>query len=265
MAHHNTAQGHYAELNGLRLYYEIHGSGTPLLLLHGGVNPSATFGPTLTELATTHQVIAVHLQGHGYTLDIDRPLRREFLADDMAALLEFLKLPQADVMGYSMGGAVALQLAIRHPALVRRVVLVSTPMRRADAYPEVIAGFDGMTANAPHVAAAVQQSPLAQRYPDVDWAQLFAKLGEMLAHDYDWADAVATLKLPVMLVFADADCWRPEGIVAFYRQLGGGMRDGGMDGSGRPAGQLAIVPGTTHHTLLATPLVAQLVTSFLQA
>ncbi|KPL90164.1 alpha/beta fold hydrolase [Herpetosiphon geysericola] len=261
----NVVQGQYVELNGLKLYYEVHGSGAPLFLLHGGVNPSDTFGPTLTELAKTHQVFAVHLQGHGQTLDSDRPLRREFMADDVAALIELLGLNQAAVMGYSMGAAVALQLAIRHPALVQRLVLVSTPMRRADAYPEGIAGFDTLGANAPQIGAALQQSPLAQLYPAVDWTRLFTKLGEMLAHDYDWSEAVATLPMPVMLVFADADCWRPEGIIDFYRQLGGGQRDGGMDGSGRPAGQLAIVPGTTHYTLMATPLVAQLVAPFLLA
>ncbi|WP_110514478.1 alpha/beta fold hydrolase [Herpetosiphon llansteffanensis] len=261
----NAVQGQYAELNGLKLYYEIHGSGAPLVLLHGGVNPSDTFGPTLAELAKTNQVIAVHLQGHGHTLDIDRPLRREFMADDVAALIELLALKQTAVMGYSMGGAVALQLAIRHPTLVRRLVLVSTPMRRADAYPEAIASFDNMSAGAAQIGAALQQSPLAQLYPAVDWTRLFTKLGAMVAQDYDWSDAVASLPMPVMLVFADADCWRPEGIVAFYRQLGGGQRDGGMDGSGRPAGQLAIVPGTTHYTLMATPLVAQLVAPFLLA
>jgi pimeloyl-ACP methyl ester carboxylesterase len=261
----NASQGTYAELNGLRLYYEVHGSGAPLLLLHGAANPSDTFGPTLAELAKTHQVIAVHLQGHGHTPDIDRPLRREFMADDMAALLGLLKLAQADVMGYSMGGAVALQLAFRHPALVRRLVVVSTPMRRADTYPEGIARFDGMVASAPQIGAALQQSPLAQLYPAVDWTRLFAKLGEMVAQDYDWSAEVAALTMPVMLVFADADGWRPEGIMAFYRQLGGGLRDGGLDGTGRPAGQLAIVPGTTHYNLLATPLVAQLVAPFLLA
>ncbi|MBM7844681.1 alpha/beta fold hydrolase [Herpetosiphon giganteus] len=265
MADSNVVQGQYAELNGLKLYYEVHGSGAPLFLLHGGANPSDTFGPTLTELAKTHQVFAVHLQGHGHTPDIDRPLRREFMAADVAALIELLGLNQALVMGYSMGAAVALQLAIQHPALVRRLVLVSTPMRRADAYPEAIASFDNMSASAPQIGAALQQSPLAQLYPAVDWTRLFTKLGEMVAQDYDWSDAVAALPMPVMLVFADADCWRPEGIVAFYRQLGGGQRDGGMDGSGRPAGQLAIVPGTTHYTLMATPLVAQLVAPFLLA
>ena len=187
------------------------------------------------------------------------------MGEDIAGLIKHLGFAQADVMGYSMGGGVALQLAFRHPALVRRLVVVSTPMRRADAYPEVIAAFDGLVASAPQIGAALQQSPLAQLYPEVDWTRLFTKLGEMTKHDYDWSAEVAALTMPVMLVFADADCWRPEGIVAFYRQLGGGLRDGGLDGAGRPAGQLAIVPGTTHYNLLATPLVAQLVAPFLVA
>jgi pimeloyl-ACP methyl ester carboxylesterase len=114
----------FAPVNGLDMYYEVHGSGEPLILLHGGIAASEAFGDNLVVLAESRQVIAVHLQGHGKTRDIDRPLRYELMADDVAALMEHLELQPADLLGYSMGGGVALQMAIRHPQLVRKLVIV---------------------------------------------------------------------------------------------------------------------------------------------
>jgi pimeloyl-ACP methyl ester carboxylesterase len=259
------AAGNYALVNGINLYYEIHGSGAPLILLHGGVSASEAFGPNLAELAKTRQVIAVHLQGHGRTRDIDRPLRCEFMADDIAALIAHLGFEQVDLLGYSMGGGVALQTIIRHPMLVRRLVVVSIPMRHDASYPEVLASFNAMTANAPLIGANLKQSPMAQLYPDVDWEVLFTKIGSMVSQDYDWSAEVGAIAAPTMLVFADADSVRPEHIIEFYKQLGGGQRDAGLDGSLRPAARLAIVPGTTHYNILATSVVAHLVVPFLDA
>jgi len=258
-----AAGGHYAPIHGLNLYYEIHGDGEPLILLHGGVGASEAFGPNLAEFAKTRRVIAVHLQSHGRTRDIDRPLRSELMADDVAALVAHLGLERADVLGYSMGGGVALQTAIRHPEAVRKLVVVSAPMRRDAAYPEVIAAYEAMATNGPHIAANLRQSPMAQLYPDVDWEALFVKLSDLVTRDYDWSAEVEGIAAPTMLVFADADCFRPEHIVEFYRRLGGGQRDAGLDGSLRPAARLAIVPGTTHYNILATTVVAELVAPFL--
>lgn len=264
----STAEtGHYARINGLDLYYEVHGrqgSSVPLIMLHGGVNVNA-FGPNLSALASTRQVIAVHLQGHGHTRDIDRPLRIEHLADDIAGLLAHLGLDQADLLGYSFGGAVALQTTIRHPQIVRRLVLVAAAMRRRAFYPEVQAAFASMPETAAQLGTSLRQSPLAQLYPLVDWERLFRKLGELLSQDFDWSGQVEALRVPTMLVYADADCFHPEEIVALYRRLGGGQRDAGMDGSLRPTARLAIVPGTTHYDLLATTAVADLVLPFLEA
>ena len=114
----------FAPVNGLNLYYEIHGEGQPLIMLHGGVAASEAFGQNLTDLAKARKVIALHLQAHGHTKDIDRPLRSEFMADDVAALMALLKIEKADVLGYSLGGGVALQTAIRHPAAVDRLIVV---------------------------------------------------------------------------------------------------------------------------------------------
>jgi pimeloyl-ACP methyl ester carboxylesterase len=255
----------FAPLNGLQLYYEIYGSGKPLIVLHGGVMASEVFGTNLPELARGRQVIAVHLQGHGRTKDLDRPLSMDSMADDVAALIAHLGLGKVDVLGYSMGGGVALHVAIRHPEVVDRLVIVSEAMKKSGWYPEVRAAFDGMAAAAPQIAANLRQSSLARTYPDVNWETLFAKIGAMAGHDYDWSAGVARIHSPTMLVFADADGMLPEHIVEFWRLLGGGQRDAGQDGSGRPAGRLAIIPGTTHYDILSTTAVAAAVIPFLDA
>jgi pimeloyl-ACP methyl ester carboxylesterase len=145
----------YADVNGLSLYYEEHGSGEPLVLLHGGIGAGEMFAALLPELAAQRRVITVDLQGHGHTADIDRPLRPESMADDIAALIEHLGLKQADVMGYSLGGLVALRTAIQHPQLVRRLVLVSIAFRRDGSHPEVVAAMDQMS---PELAEMLKQS-----------------------------------------------------------------------------------------------------------
>lgn len=131
--------GRYAKVNGLELYYETHGSGKPLILLHGGLGAGSMFGANLPALSANHQVIAVDLQGHGRTADIDRPLRIEHMADDVAALIEHLGLGRVDIMGYSLGGGVALQVGLRHPHLVNKLVLVSVVMRNTAFHPEILA------------------------------------------------------------------------------------------------------------------------------
>jgi pimeloyl-ACP methyl ester carboxylesterase len=254
--------GGYASVNGLRLYYEIQGTGKPLVLLHGGVGASEMFGPLVQPLAAQRQLIAVHLQGHGRTADVDRPLRFESMADDVAALLEHLDYPSADFMGYSLGGGVALQTAIRHPDALRKLVLVSTPFKRQGFYPEVLAGMAQM---GPEAARFMPQSPLARLYPDTDWGTLFTKLGELLGREYDWSQAVAGIRSPTMLVFADADAVSGHHMMDFYALLGGGLRDAGLDGSARPMNRLAVLPGATHYDVLGHPLMASVVTSFLEA
>jgi pimeloyl-ACP methyl ester carboxylesterase len=257
--------GQYADVNGLHMYYELHGpddaKAPPLVLVHGGVGGITMFGPNLPALAAGRRVIAVELQGHGHTADIDRPLRFELMADDIAALLAQLKIAQADVMGYSLGGGVALQIAIRHPQLVRRLVVVSEPIKRAGFFPEVLAAFDHM---GPQAAVAMKQSPLATMYPTVNWATLFTKIGEMARQNYDWSADVAKITSPTMLIFADADAVTPAHIMEMWGLLGGGKRDAGLDGSGRPPGRLAIVPGTTHYDILSSDAVARLVVPFLE-
>jgi pimeloyl-ACP methyl ester carboxylesterase len=254
--------GSYAIVNGIKLYYEIHGSGDPLILLHGGAGGIEMFGPNLPALASTREVIAVGLQGHGHTADIDRPLRFELMGDDIAALIKHLKIGRADIMGYSLGGGVALQTTIRHPEVVHKLVVVSTPVKRNGWYPEVLANMAQM---GPEAGMWMKESPLGQLYPEVDWAVLFGKLGELLRQDYDWSKQVASIQQPMMIVFADADALRLDHIMEVFTLLGGGQRDAGLDGSGRSTTRLAIVPGATHYDILSTPIVAGLVTPFLDA
>lgn len=252
----------YAPVNGLKLYYEIRGSGEPLVLLHGGVVGITMFGQNLDLLSQKRKVIAVELQGHGHTADIDRPLSYEAMADDVAGLLKYLGIDKADVMGYSLGGGVALQTVIRHPELVRKLVVVSAAFRRDGFYPEVLAAFDHM---GPSAGEPMKQSPLAKMYPNVNWSQLFTKLGDLLRKEYDWSKEVAAIKAPTMLVFADADAVRLAHAVEFYGLLGGGQSDAGFDGSKRPLNELAILPGLTHYNISGSAALSAAVTPFLDA
>lgn len=253
-------RGKCALVNGLNMYYEIHGAGKPLILLHGGVGASEMFGHIIPELAESWHVIAVHLQAHGRTVDIDRPLGFESMADDMAALIKHLGIEEADIMGYSLGGGVALQTAIRHPDLIRKLVLISTPFKRNGWYPEVLEGMAQMT---PEAAKSMEQSPLSKIYPDVNWKALFAKLRYLLGQDYDWSKEVASIKAPMMIIFADADAVRMSHITEFFDLLGGGQRDAGLDGSLRPKAWHAILPGMTHYDVLYSPGLGDLATRFL--
>jgi pimeloyl-ACP methyl ester carboxylesterase len=252
------SNANFADVNGQHIFYSVHGAGKPLILLHGGIDPDS-FGSNLAELAKRRQVIAVHLQAHGRTPDTDRPLRCETLGDDVAALIGHLKLGKADVMGYSLGSDVALQTAIRHPDVVDRLVLVSGTMRKDGAYPEAVAAFNQLEANAAMLGGSVKASPLGQAYPDVDWTNLFRKVGDLTKRPFDWSADVAKVRARTLLVFADADFVRPEHMVEFWKALGGGQRDAGIDGSLRPANQLAIVPNTTHYTLAVEPMLPEIV------
>ncbi|GLQ57152.1 alpha/beta fold hydrolase [Devosia nitrariae] len=250
-------------VGGAEIHYEIHGDGPPLVLLHGGVNPSDTFGAPLAAMGKSHKVIAIHLRGHGFSTDSDEPWSIEAMADDVAAVLGQLGIGKARFMGYSLGAAVSLQVAIRHPELVEKLVAVSIAFRADGNYPEIRQAFEQMPGMAAAIGQQISGSPLAQLYPDVDWETMFRKTGEMFQADYDWTEGVEAIKVPTQLVFADADSIRPEHMVEFWKLLGGGQRDAGLDGSLRPASQLAIIPNTTHYSLIQSPLLTEVATAFL--
>lgn len=256
----------YADVNGLKMYYERHGSGPPLILLHGGAGSTEMFGGLTPSLSEDREVILLDLQAHGRTADIDRPLRYEFMADDTAALMDFLGLARADFMGYSLGGGVALRTAIQYPAKVARLILVSTPSKRQGWYPEVLLAMS--QGGNPESAEAMKKSPMYQVYSRVaprveDWPVMFAKLAEMLRREYDWSDEVARITAPTMLIIGDADSVRTAHAVEFFGLLGGGKEDGGWDSSRMPKARLSILPGTTHYNIVSSEQLKPTVRAFL--
>ncbi len=255
-----------APVGDVQMYWRSLGSGgTPLIVVHGGYGLVDMFGELLPRLAEKRRVIGVELQGHGHTADVDRPFRWESFGDDVAALVDVLDLGEADLLGYSLGGGAVLRAAIQHPERVRRLVLVSAPHRREAWFPEVRAGFDAMGRS---MFDMLSQSPMYAAWravaPDVDsYPVLIDKTGGLLRQPYDWSAEVRTLPMPVLLVCADADGFPPSSAAEFYGLLGGGRRDAGWDGSGRPASQLAILPGRTHYDVIAAPELAGVVDRFL--
>jgi pimeloyl-ACP methyl ester carboxylesterase len=187
------------------------------------------------------------------------------MADDVAALIKHLGLGESDVMGYSLGGGVALRTAIQHPEVVRKLVLVSTPFKRGGWYPEVLAGMEQM---GPEAAEPMKQTPMYQLYSGVaprpeDWPVLLTKLGELLGKDYDWSEEASAMEVPVMIVIGDADSVRTAHAVEFFELLGGGKQDAGWDGSGMSEARLAVLPGTTHYDIFSSRGLAATVAPFL--
>lgn len=261
--------GEYADVNGLTLYYETHGTGRPLIALHGGLGSGEMFEPLLPALTANHRVIAVDLQGHGRTADIDRPLDVRLLADDIAALIDHLGLERPDVFGYSLGGGVALQTAIRHPEKVGRLVSFSANIRRAAIYPDMLVQQGQVSAAA---VEFLKGTPMYEVYHRVaprpeDFGRLLDKIGEAMGRDFDFSEDVRRLQVPTMIGCADADMAPPSHYVEIFGLLGGGERDGGWMGEGRPDGghALAIIPGTTHYDVLGSPVLTAAILAFIDA
>ncbi|MGC0314578.1 alpha/beta fold hydrolase [Kitasatospora acidiphila] len=257
----------YAEVNGVNLYYTEQGSGEPLVLLHGGLGSTDMVAPLIPALAEHRRVIAVDLQGHGRTADVDRPIRYETLGDDIAALIKHLGLGRADLLGYSFGGSTALRTAIQHPELVRRLVVVSIAFARSGWYPEILEAMGGM---GPESAEAMKPSPIYQTYAAVaprpeDWPLLHTKMSDLLTQEYDWSTEVAALDVPTLVAFADADSITPAHMVEFWRLLGGGRRDAGWAAADRPVSRLAVLPGATHYDVLHAPALLPAAIAFLTA
>jgi pimeloyl-ACP methyl ester carboxylesterase len=262
-----TGTGAYAELNGLNLYYERHGSGRPLVLLHGGLGAGEMFGPILPALSQQHEVVLVDLQGHGHTADIDRPIDVRLMADDIAALIDHLALDRPDLVGYSLGGGVAFFTAVKYPQKVGKLVMAAANVRR-DAIPaEMLAQQAQVNSDA---AEFMKNTPMYELYERLaprpeDFGRLLDKIGESMSKDFDYSEEVRGLQVPTMIVCADADMAPPSHYVEAFKLLDGGLRDGGWMGEGRPKGghALAVLPGLTHYNLGVSPLFAAVVLDFL--
>jgi pimeloyl-ACP methyl ester carboxylesterase len=254
----------YAPINGINMYYEVHGGGEPVVLLHGAfMTITNNWTPWIGELSKTRKVIAVEMQGHGRTADIPRDITYENLADDVAALLDYLKIPKADLIGYSMGGGVAMECAIRHPDKVRKVVVISSTFRRDGMVKEALDAFPKLTAD------AFKGSPIEVEYkklsPTPDDFPKFVKrvlAAATKGHDLG-ADKLKATTAPMFFIHGDADGVRLEHVAEMFRLKGGEIHG---DLQPRSTSRLAILPNTTHVTLMQRmPIIVPMVNDFLDA
>jgi pimeloyl-ACP methyl ester carboxylesterase len=259
----SSVKGNYAEVNNLNMYYEIQGEGQPIVVMHGAFMTINLMSALVEGLVKNRRVIAVEFQGHGHTADIDRPLRYENLADDVATLLKQLKIESADVFGYSLGGGVALQVALRHPEMVRKLIVVSASFNSDGLYPEVLAGIKQIT---PELFAG---TPIIEEYEKfapnpADFPTLVAKIKELDSQVQDWStDAIKAIKSPTFTIIGDSDGTRPEHAVEMFRLGGGGVFG---DLTAMPDSRLAILPGTNHvGVMYRTDWLVPMINEFLDA
>jgi pimeloyl-ACP methyl ester carboxylesterase len=254
----------YADVNGIKLYHEIYGQGEPLVLLHGGLMTIDEMSNLLQPFAKTHKVIAVELQGHGRTADTDRPLSFETMAGDVAALLDHLDIPQADIVGLSLGGAVGLRTAIQHPEKVRRLVVISSPYAKSGWYPEAQRGMGQVGAAMAEHMIRTPTGKFSTQWPEPErFPRFLDKMGKMMGASYDWSGDVKQLPMPVMLVFADNDSVSQKHIAEFFALLGGGVKEPGWQNTQLSRARLAIVPGYSHYNFVTATELAPIIDKYL--
>jgi pimeloyl-ACP methyl ester carboxylesterase len=260
----NPTKSGYADVNGIKLYHEIYGAGQPLVLIHGGLTTIGEMQGWVEPLAKTRQVIAVEMQGHGRSADTDRPMNLTTMGDDIAALLDYLKISKADLVGHSFGGASAIRAAIQHPEKVRRLVVISSPYARSGWYPEARRGMSQVGAA---MAENMMQTPtgkFSKQWPEPErFPRFLDKMGKMMSEDYDWSAEIAKLPMPVLLVFADNDSVTQKHVADFFALLGGGVKEPGWLNTQLSKSRLAVVPGYSHYNFIASPEVPQIVGKFL--
>jgi len=244
------AVGNRVKVNGMQMYYEVSGAGDPIVVLHGAYMSIPSMGAIIPMLAKTHKVYAVELQGHGRTTDIDRPITYQNLADDVAAFMDAVGLPKADVFGYSMGSAAALQLAIRHPEKVNKLIAASVGYDVKGFQPAFTAMIPTMTpemfANTPMPAEYKKLAANPNGFPE-----LARKLIQLEKEPMAWEADVRKLKTPVLIISGDADVATLEHTVSLFRIFGGGEM--GDMGKPLPASRLAVLPATSHTSVITQP------------
>ena len=261
----NMKKSGHLLVNGLRYYYAVYGTGEALLLLHGGLGQIEMFGPNLTKLAETREVIGVDLQGHGRTELGDREISPVDMGKDMADLLKKLGYEKVDVLGYSMGAAVAFQFAAQFPEMIRRLVLVSCSLSQDGFYPEMLPQQAAVGAE---VAEQMKETPMYKSYAAIaphpeDFPKLLDKMGAWMRRSYDWSGDVKKLTMPVMLIYGDSDMIRLEHSVKFYQLLGGGLKDAGWQREHMSRNRLAILPNLTHYEMGLAPELVDTALPFL--
>ena len=256
-----TAVGNRVAINGMQMYYEVSGAGEPLIVLHGAYMNIPAMGEIIPMLARTHKVYALELQGHGRTNDIDRPMTYQAFADDLAAFMDSVRVTKADVFGYSMGAIAGLQLAIRHPAKVNKLVVASGAYDVRGWQPDFTAFIPQMTVE------MITAMPFAQDYkklaPDSNgFPELARKLIALEKEPMAWEKDVRQVKTPVLIIAGDADVATLEHNVAFFRLLGGGVM--GDMGKPLPASRIAVLPATSHTAVITqTDLLLTFIEQFL--
>lgn len=240
----------YADVNGLKMYYEVYlptgqagGKGKPIVLLHGSfMNIPLNWGHIIPLMAKDRKVIVAEMQGHGRTKDISRKISYEAMADDVSELLKYLRTDSADILGYSMGGGIAFQFAVRHPEQVRRLVVLSGTYSHDGWWPDVEALFATINAD------MFKGSPIQKQYDSLGndpahFPEFVKKVISIDLKPYDWSKEVKNIKAPIFMAIGDADGVRYDHALELFSAKGGGKMG---DIHGLPKSRLAILPGTTH-------------------
>jgi pimeloyl-ACP methyl ester carboxylesterase len=267
----NRPDSGYAPVNGIELYYEIHGSGKPLVLLHGGFGSFAMFGGMLPTLTAGRQVIGVDLQGHGHTVPGDRPMSFDAFATDVAELIKWLGYEKVDVMGYSMGASTGLRMAINHPEVVDRLISTSTVHSFAGWHDYNQQGMKSIGLDPVASAEGMKQTPMyaayAQEMPDAEsnWIKTITLMGALTGAEYDWSADIPKITAQTLIIVGDWDAVRTSHVAQMFELLGGGKQDAMWDGSGMNKNRLAILPGVTHYTMFMDPRLATTALSFLDS
>jgi pimeloyl-ACP methyl ester carboxylesterase len=260
-----------ADVNGVRLWYQTYGEGDPLVLLHGGFGSVEMFGPNIERLAQGRKVIGVDLQAHGGTGPLGRPMSFDAIATDVAELIKALGYEKADVMGYSLGGATALRVAIDHPEVVDRLVLVSMAHAFSSWHEYNHDGMKAMGADPAATARSLIGSPMHQGYVakapggEASWNDAVEEFVAFIGEDYDWSAEVPGVKAPTLLIVGDWDAVRISAATRMFELLGGGAQDAGWDRSGMGQNRFAVIPNATHYDIISTTAVSELAIPFLDA
>lgn len=257
-------------MNGVKIWYQTYGEGEPLVLVHGGLGSVEMFGPNIGLLAKDRKVIGVDLQGHGGTGPLGRPMTFENMATDIAELIKALGYEKADVMGYSLGGATALRLAIDHPKVVDRLVLVSMTHAFTNWHQYNYEGMKGIGADPEGTAQSLIGTPQHETYVakapggEASFVEAIREVASLLgAEDYDWSAEVSGVRVPTLLIYADWDAVRSSKAVELFELLGGGAQDAGWDRSGMGQNHLAVIPNATHYDIVTNTAVSEIAIPFL--